>query len=89
MDSVCLRRSSGVREAGAQSNWEVRLLRNQLMNLTLGWELEALALDAKRYRAVGSEQKESLRDSALAYRKCIAKVTELLNSGSISACKSP
>jgi hypothetical protein len=65
---------------------EAKVLRSRLVNLTLDWELAALALDAKRYRASLSER-ESLRDSATAYRKCIAELTEVLSHSSLLACK--
>ena len=87
MDRGCLWKNSGGREEGPGNTLEVRVLRNQLINLTLDWELEALALDAQRYRARVAEEREHFRDSALAYRKCIAKLTELLNSSSILAYK--
>jgi hypothetical protein len=80
MDRTCLWRDVATRD-----NLDVRVLRNQLINLTLDWELEALALDAQRYRAPGAVERENLRDSAIAYRKCIAKLTELLNSSTVLA----
>jgi hypothetical protein len=70
-----------------RSDVDLRVLRNQLINLTLDWELEALALDAQRYRSQASTERESLRDSAQTYRKCIAKLTELLNSSLALAAK--
>jgi hypothetical protein len=87
MDRACLWKNSGAREDGA-NDVELRVLRNKLINLMLDWELEALSLDAQRYRAIRPEDRENLRESALAYRKCITKLTELLNSSSVLACKS-
>lgn len=87
MERGCLWTESGAREQGARNELELRVLRNKLINLTLDWELEALALDAQRYREAAPDQREHLRDNALAYRKCIAKLTELLNSSSVLACK--
>jgi hypothetical protein len=66
---------------------QTRVLRSQLMSLALDWELAALALDAQRYRAAGNEQRESLRDSAVTYRKCIAELSELLSGSALLACK--
>jgi hypothetical protein len=77
----------GVREENAQpKNIEVCVLRSKLINLTLDWELQALALDSQRYRAAGIVERQHLRDNALAYRKCIAKVTEVIND-SVLACR--
>ena len=68
-------------------NTDLSVLRNKLINLTLDWELAALHLDAQRYRANGILERESLRDSALAYRKCIAELTEVLSANSLLACR--
>lgn len=57
---------------------EIRVLRNRLVNLTLDWELAALTMDAQRYKGSGPMEKESLRDSANTYRKCIAELSDLL-----------
>src|SRR5262245_26760728 len=75
--------------AGAEKkdNANARVLRNQLVNLTLDWELTALALDARRYRTACSDERESLRDSATTYRKCIAELTKVLSASSLLACK--
>jgi hypothetical protein len=64
-----------------------RVLRSQLVNLTLDWELAALALDARRYKASETVERENLRDSAIAYRKCIAELTGILSASSLLACK--
>jgi len=73
---------------GTESNYvEARMLRSRLVNLTLDWELTALALDARRYRAVAAGERESLRDSATAYRKCISELTQLISAGSLIAQK--
>lgn len=78
---------AGVRAPETQTNVEIRFLRSRIINLTLDWELEALSLDAQRYRTSGAEKREQLRDCALAYRKCIAKLTELLDSNALLASK--
>ena len=57
-----------------------RVLRNKLINLTLDWELAALTLDAQRYKSQTTMERETFRDSANIYRKCISEVTELLHS---------
>jgi len=66
---------------------EIRVLRNRLVNLTLDWELAALTLDAQRYKANGPMEKESLRDSANTYRKCIAELSEVLSGSPVLAGK--
>jgi hypothetical protein len=70
-----------------KDDFAARELRSQLMNLTLDWELTALELDARRYRASEQIERESLRDSAVAYRKCIAELTGILSGSSLLACK--
>ena len=62
---------------------QTQMLRSRLVNLTLGWEVTALSLDAERYRTSGIGERESLRESAGAYRKCIAELTEVLAGNSI------
>jgi hypothetical protein len=66
---------------------EIRVLRNRLVNLTLDWELAALTLDAQRYKASGPLEKESLRDSANTYRKCIAELSDVLSGSAVLAGK--
>jgi hypothetical protein len=66
---------------------EARVLRSQLVNLTLDWELTALALDAQRYRAADVLKRESLRESASAIRKCVAELTKVLSGSALLACK--
>ena len=66
---------------------EIRVLRNRLVNLTLDWELAALTMDAQRYKASGPMEKESLRDSANTYRKCIAELSEVLSGSPVLAGK--
>ena len=66
---------------------EAQVLRSRLVHLTLNWELAALALDAQRYRTLAAFEKESLRDSATAYRKCITALTEVLSGSSLLASK--
>ena len=60
-----------------------RVLRNKLINLTLDWELAALTLDAHRYKSQTTMERDTFRDSANIYRKCISEVTELLHSAII------
>jgi hypothetical protein len=66
---------------------EAQVLRSRLVNLTLHWELAALRLDAQRYRADAAIERESLRDRATAYRKCITALTEVLAGSSLLAYK--
>lgn len=68
-------------------NVEARVLRSRLVNLTLDWELTALSLDAQRYRTSALDEREHLRDSANAYRKCLAELTAVLSASSLLACK--
>ncbi len=70
-----------------KTDLETRVLRNRLVNLTLDWELAALTLDAQRYKANGPLEKESLRDSANTYRKCIAELSEILSASPVLAAK--
>lgn len=74
-------------EEGKKSDLETRVLRNKLVNLTLDWELAALTMDAQRYKANAPLERESLRDSANTYRKCIAELTDILSNSSVLACK--
>jgi hypothetical protein len=69
-----------VEEEGAMDN---HVLKSRLINLLLDWELEALSLDARRYRSEAADERESLRRSATLYRKCIADLSTLLGSGSL------
>lgn len=57
---------------------ESRVLRNHLTSLVLDWEMAALKLDAERYKAESTAERESLRDSALVYRKCVSELTEIV-----------
>jgi hypothetical protein len=57
---------------------ESRVLRSRLVNLTLDWELAALTMDAQRYKSHAQLERESLRDSANTYRKCVAELSEVL-----------
>lgn len=72
----------GASSAGA-NEVEVSVLRSKLTNLTLDWELAALNLDARRFRTTNPAERESLRDSAQAYRKCVAELTEVLSASSL------
>ena len=88
MDRLNLWRDArGTENADRKGNLEIRVLRNRLVNLTLDWELAALTLDAQRYKANGPMEKESLRDSANTYRKCIAELSEVLSGSPVLAGK--
>ena len=88
MDRLNLWRDArGTENADRKGNLEIRVLRNRLVNLTLDWELAALTLDAQRYKASGPVEKESLRDSANTYRKCIAELSEVLSGSPVLAGK--
>lgn len=67
---------------------EARVLRSRLVNLTLDWELAALTMDAQRYKSHGQTERESLRDCANTYRKCVAELNDIISTGSAPACKS-
>jgi hypothetical protein len=58
---------------------EPSVLRNKLISLTLDWESAALTLDAQRYNPNGPLERESLRDSANTYRKCISELSEIIS----------
>ena len=62
-----------------QGEIETRVLRSRLVNLTLDWELAALTMDAQRYKAHEQIERESLRDSANTYRKCVAELSEIIS----------
>jgi hypothetical protein len=66
---------------------EARVLRSRLVNLTLDWELAALILDAQRYKSHGQIERESLRDCANTYRKCVAELNDAISRSSVHACK--
>lgn len=89
MDRVGIWREARIarEEGGKKYELETRVLRNKLVNLTLDWELAALTLDAQRYKSTGPLERESLRDSANTYRKCIAELGEILSNSSVLACK--
>ena len=55
-----------------------RVLRSKLVNLTLDWELAALTMDAQRYKTITHKERESLRDSANNYRKCVAELNQVI-----------
>jgi hypothetical protein len=88
MDRLGIWRDSRVGQGEDRKNeLETRVLRNRLVNLTLDWELAALTLDAQRYKASGPLEKESLRDSANTYRKCIAELSDILSGSPVLAAK--
>lgn len=66
---------------------ESRVLRSRLVNLTLDWELAALTLDAQRYKSSAQIERESLRESANTYRKCIAELNDIIAHNPANACK--
>lgn len=68
-----------------KSDIESRVLRSRLVNLTLDWELAALSMDAQRYKSLAQIDRESLRDSANTYRKCVAELSEVLSN--LPCCK--
>jgi|RhiMethySRZTD1v2_1073278.scaffolds.fasta_scaffold5145685_1 hypothetical protein len=61
-------------------------LRSRLVNLTLDWEVAAMTLDAQRYKTTTTLERESFRDSANIYRKCISEVTEILTAAPSLDC---
>jgi hypothetical protein len=88
MDRLGLWRDARIAQGEERkSDLETRVLRNRLVNLTLDWELAALTLDAQRYKANAPLEKESLRDSANTYRKCVAELSEILSASPVLACK--
>ena len=62
---------------------ETGALRKKLVNLALDWELAALTLDGQGYKPETCSDGESLRASAVVYRKCIAELTEALSGASV------
>jgi hypothetical protein len=64
-----------------------RALRSRLINLTIGWELAALSLDAQRYRSQLPSERESLRENANVYRKCVAELSEVLGISCLARTK--
>jgi hypothetical protein len=62
---------------------EARVLRSKLVNLTLDWELTALTIDTQRYKTQEQIERESLRDTANTYRKCVAELSEILANSTI------
>ena len=71
--------SLGVLSGGVKhGEMDTRVLRSRLVNLTLDWELAALTMDAQRYKSHEQIERESLRDTANTYRKCVAELSEIL-----------
>lgn len=60
---------------------ETGALQKKLVNLARDWELAALTLDDQEYKP--ETDNESLRASAVVYRKCIAELTEILAGTSV------
>jgi hypothetical protein len=89
MDRVSHWKDPGI-SPGEQKRFdlETRVMRNRLVNLSLDWELTALTLDAQRYKSCGTAvERESLRDSANTYGKCVAELAELLSKDLSAPCK--
>ena len=80
------REATGV---GTERTFEIesRVLRSRLVNLTLDWELAALTMDAQRYKSLAQLERESLRDTANTYRKCVAELTQVIASAALPSCK--
>jgi hypothetical protein len=68
--------AASVQDRNGEMN--TRVLRSKLVNLTLDWELAALTMDAQRYKTHEQIERESLRDTANTYRKCVAELSEIL-----------
>ena len=64
------------------SELEAGGLKRKLLNLTLNWEMAALTLDDHEYQTGAPAERESLRERAMVYRKCISELSEVL-AGSI------
>jgi len=79
--------SPAIIEEESKRELHQRVLRNKLLNLTLDWELAALTLDSQRYKAAACTERESLRDTANTYRKCVSELTEILSGSSMIACE--
>ena len=79
----------GLPDEDKRTEIETRVLRSKLVNLTLDWELAALTMDAQRYKTIAQQERESLRDSANTYRKCVAELNQIISVSSAPACKSP
>ena|SRR5436190_10791851 len=61
-------------------------LRNKLVNLTLDWEAAAMTLDSQRIKSQTTLERESSRESANVYRKCISEVTDILTAAPNLQC---
>jgi len=66
---------------------ENRVLRSKLVNLILDWELAALTMDAQRYKSHAQMERESLRDAANTYRKCVAELNEIIANSAAPAAR--
>lgn len=60
---------------------ETGALQKRLVNLALDWEMAASTLDGQGYEPASDT--ESLRASAVVYRKCIAELSEILAGASV------
>jgi hypothetical protein len=68
---------------------DAKLLQNKLVSLALDWEVAALTLDAQRYKAHAATERESLRETANTYRKCVSELSEIISACSAFACRKP
>ena len=66
---------------------EIRVLRSRLVNLTLDWELRALTMDAQRYKSLDQIERESLKDMANTYRKCVSELSVVFAHIPLPTCK--
>ena len=81
-----MRFSTSYLESGAEereAKLEAGVLRKRLIHLTLDWDQAARTLDEYGYKAETSSERESLRERATVYRKCIAEITEVLAGSSV------
>jgi hypothetical protein len=75
--------------AHAEGNLDTRMLQNRLVNLALDWEVAALTIDSQRYKAQAAFERESLRETANTYRKCISELSEIISACPAFACRKP
>lgn len=81
-----MRFPTGLMEGEAEerkNELEAGVLKKRLINLTLDWDLAARTLDEYGYKAETCAERESLRERATVYRKCIAEITEVLAGSSV------
>ena len=83
MERVGLEKLGVASVAACSGEMNTRALRSKLVNLTLDWELAALTKDAQRYKSHEQIERESLRETANTYRKCVAELSEILANSTI------